>query len=223
MVNIEEGNQMEKEFDDMLQERLDDAKQIEKAKITNFLEEVWSDFRKSKRNDFENSPPTGVEKSKLLLLAKKMNSLPAGKKYFRKIVKLFDDRLKMIESDKLDWAMGELLAYATLLDEGKSIRISGQDVERGTFSHRHAIVKTEDDEEEIVPLNLLNDHQGKFEIYNSLLSEYAVLGFDYGYAFNTPNGLTIWEAQFGDFFNGAQIIIDQFLSAAEDNGERQTA
>ena len=216
VVNIEEGNQMEKEFDDMLQERLDDAKQIEKAKITNFLEEVWTDFRKSKRNDFENSPPTSVEKSKLLLLAKKMNSLPKGKKYFRKIVKLFDDRLKMIESDKLDWAMGELLAYATLLDEGKSIRISGQDVERGTFSHRHAIVKTEDDEEEIVPLNLLNDHQGKFEIYNSLLSEYAVLGFDYGYAFNTPNGLTIWEAQFGDFFNGAQIIIDQFLSAAED-------
>jgi len=216
VVNIEEGNQMEKEFDDMLQERLDDAKQIEKAKITNFLEEVWTDFRKSKRNDFENSPPTGVEKSKLLLLAKKMNSLPEGKKYFRKIVKLFDDRLKMIESDKLDWAMGELLAYATLLDDGKSIRISGQDVERGTFSHRHAIVKTEDDEEEIVPLNLLNDHQGKFEIYNSLLSEYAVLGFDYGYAFNTPNGLTIWEAQFGDFFNGAQIIIDQFLSAAED-------
>ena len=216
VVNIEEGNQMEKEFDDMLQERLDDAKQIEKAKITNFLEEVWTDFRKSKRNDFENSPPTGVEKSKLLLLAKKMNSLPEGKKYFRKIVKLFDDRLKMIESDKLDWAMGELLAYATLLDEGKSIRISGQDVERGTFSHRHAIVKTEDDEEEIVPLNLLNDQQGKFEIYNSLLSEYAVLGFDYGYAFNTPNGLTIWEAQFGDFFNGAQIIIDQFLSAAED-------
>ena len=216
VVNIEEGNQMEQEFDDMLQERLSDAKQIEKAKITNFLEEVWTDFRKSKRNDFENSPPTGVEKSKLLLLAKKMNSLPEGKKYFRKIVKLFDDRLKMIESDKLDWAMGELLAYATLLDEGKSIRISGQDVERGTFSHRHAIVKTEDDEEEIVPLNLLNDHQGKFEIYNSLLSEYAVLGFDYGYAFNTPNGLTIWEAQFGDFFNGAQIIIDQFLSAAED-------
>ncbi len=216
VVNIEEGNQMEKEFDDMLQERLNDAKQIEKAKITNFLEEVWTDFRKSSPNDFINSPPTGVEKNKLLSIAKKMNSLPEGKKYFRKIVKLFDDRLKMIESDKLDWAMGELLAYASLLDEGKSIRISGQDVERGTFSHRHAIVKTEDDEEEIIPLNLLNDHQGKFEIYNSLLSEYAVLGFDYGYAFNTPNGLTIWEAQFGDFFNGAQIIIDQFLSAAED-------
>ncbi|MBL6871708.1 MAG: 2-oxoglutarate dehydrogenase E1 component, partial [Flavobacteriales bacterium] len=216
VVNIEEGNQMEKEFDDMLQERLNDAKQIEKAKITNFLEDVWIDFRKSSPKDFENSPLTSVKESKLLELAKKMNSLPKGKKYFRKIVKLFDDRLKMLESDKLDWAMGELLAYATLLDEGNSVRISGQDVERGTFSHRHAVVKTEDDEEEVVPLNLLSDRQGKFEIYNSLLSEYAVLGFDYGYAFNTPNGLTIWEAQFGDFFNGAQIIIDQFLSAAED-------
>jgi 2-oxoglutarate dehydrogenase E1 component len=216
VVSIEEGNQMEKEFDDMLQERLNDAKQIEKAKITNFLEDVWIGFRKSSPKDFENSPLTFVKESKLLELANKMNSLPEGKKYFRKIVKLFDDRLKMLESDKLDWAMGELLAYATLLDEGNSIRISGQDVERGTFSHRHAVVKTEDDEEEVVPLNLLSDHQGKFEIYNSLLSEYAVLGFDYGYAFNTPNGLTIWEAQFGDFFNGAQIIIDQFLSAAED-------
>ena len=216
VVNAEEGNQMEKEFDDMLQERLNDAKQIEKAKITNFLEDVWTGFRKSSPKDFENSPSTSVKETKLIELAKKMNSLPKGKKYFRKIVKLFDDRLKMLESDKLDWAMGELLAYATLLDEGNSIRISGQDVERGTFSHRHAVVKTEDDEEEVVPLNLLSDHQGKFEIYNSLLSEYAVLGFDYGYAFNTPNGLTIWEAQFGDFFNGAQIIIDQFLSAAED-------
>ena len=216
VVNEQEGIQMENEFDDMLQERLDDAKQIEKAKITNFLEDVWSKFRKSNIEDFKISPDTSVSKKKLLELGKKLNHLPEGKKYFRKIVKLFDDRLKMIESDQLDWAMGELLAYATLLDEGFSVRISGQDVERGTFSHRHAVVKTEDDEEEVIPLNLLSENQPRFEIYNSLLSEYAVLGFDYGYAFNTPNGLTIWEAQFGDFFNGAQIIIDQFLSAAED-------
>ena len=216
VVSEEEGMQMEKEFDDMLQERLNDAKQIEKAKITNFLEDVWSDYRKSNSEDFQTSPDTSVNKETLIKLAKKLNHLPEGKKYFRKIVKLFDDRLKMIKSDKLDWAMGELLAYATLLDEGYSVRISGQDVERGTFSHRHAVVKTEDDEEEVIPLNLLNKKQAKFQIYNSLLSEYAVLGFDYGYAFNTPKGLTIWEAQFGDFFNGAQIIIDQFLSAAED-------
>lgn len=216
VVSEQEGIRMEKEFDDMLQERLNDAKQIEKAKITNFLEDVWSDYRKSNSKDFQTSPDTSVNKETLIKLAKKLNHLPDGKKYFRKIVKLFDDRLKMIESDKLDWAMGELLAYATLLDEGYSVRISGQDVERGTFSHRHAVVKTEDDEEEVIPLNLLNKKQAKFQIYNSLLSEYAVLGFDYGYAFNTPKGLTIWEAQFGDFFNGAQIIIDQFLSAAED-------
>ena len=216
VVSDQEGSQMEKEFDDMLQDRLDDAKQIEKAKITNFLEDVWTKFRKSNIEDFKSSPVTAVPKKKLLELGKKLNHLPNGKKYFRKIVKLFDDRLKMIENDQLDWAMGELLAYATLLDEGFSIRISGQDVERGTFSHRHAVVKTEDDEEEVIPLNLLSENQAPFEIYNSLLSEYAVLGFDYGYAFNTPNGLTIWEAQFGDFFNGAQIIVDQFLSAAED-------
>ncbi len=216
VVSREEGVEMEKEFDDMLQERLAEAKQIEKAKITNFLEEVWKDFRKSKKEDFVKSPDTGYDEKKLIQLAKKINYLPEGKKYFRKIIKLFDDRLAMLETDKLDWAMGELLAYATLLQDGFSVRISGQDVERGTFSHRHAVVKTEDDEEEVIPLNLLSEGQGKFDIYNSLLSEYAVLGFDYGYSFNTPNGLTIWEAQFGDFFNGAQIIIDQFLSAAED-------
>ena len=114
------------------------------------------------------------------------------------------DRLKMIEEDRLDWALGELLAYATLLVEGHPVRISGQDVERGTFSHRHAVVKTEDSEEEVIPLNLLDKKQAKLTIFNSLLSEYAVSGFDYGYAFATPNGLTIWEAQFGDFNNGAR-------------------
>ncbi len=216
VVSIEEGNEMEKEFDDMLQERLDEAKQIAKAKITNFLEDVWEGFRKSNDDDFDDSPETGVEEKKLIELAHQLNHLPDGKKYFRKIIKLFEDRIKMLNANKLDWAMGELMAYASLLVEGYSVRISGQDVERGTFSHRHAVVKTEDDEEEVIPLSALSKDQGTFQIYNSLLSEYAVLGFDYGYAFNTPKGLTIWEAQFGDFFNGAQIIIDQFLSAAED-------
>ena len=216
VISSDEGKSMEDDFDAMLQDRLVEAKQIEKAKVTDFLEEKWKDFRKANLKDFDQSPITGIDKELILDLAQKLNQLPTGKKYFRKIVKLFKDRLDMVESDRLDWAMGELLAYASLLIEGFPIRISGQDVERGTFSHRHAVVKTEDDEERIVPLNEMQDNQAKLSIYNSLLSEYAVLGFDYGYAFNTPNGLTIWEAQFGDFNNGAQIIIDQFISSAED-------
>ena len=216
VISSNEGKSMEDDFDAMLQDRLVEAKQIEKAKVTDFLEEKWKDFRKANLTDFHQSPITGIDKELILDLAQKLNQLPTGKKYFRKIVKLFKDRLDMVESDRLDWAMGELLAYASLLIEGFPIRISGQDVERGTFSHRHAVVKTEDDEERIVPLNEMQDNQAKLSIYNSLLSEYAVLGFDYGYAFNTPNGLTIWEAQFGDFNNGAQIIIDQFISSAED-------
>ena len=216
VISSNEGKSMEDDFDAMLQDRLVEAKQIEKAKVTDFLEEKWKDFRKANLTDFHQSPITSIDKELILDLAQKLNQLPTGKKYFRKIVKLFKDRLDMVESDRLDWAMGELLAYASLLIEGFPIRISGQDVERGTFSHRHAVVKTEDDEERIVPLNEMQENQAKLSIYNSLLSEYAVLGFDYGYAFNTPNGLTIWEAQFGDFNNGAQIIIDQFISSAED-------
>ena len=216
ILDAAQASKMEKEFDDLLQDRLAEAKQLKKAHITDFLEEEWKDMRKSTDKDFLNSPKTGYTKKKLLELGKKMASLPEGKKYFRKIVKLMDDRKRMLDENSLDWGMGEMLAYASLLDEGFPVRISGQDVERGTFSHRHAVVKTEDTEEDIITLNLLNDKQAKFQIYNSLLSEYGVLGFDYGYAFATPNGLTIWEAQFGDFNNGAQIILDQFLSCAED-------
>ncbi len=221
VITKEEGAEMEKLLDDNLQERLEDAKQIEKAHITDFLEEEWSTFRAATDEDFEKSPETAVAKEKLIELGTKLSTLPEGKKYFRKIVKLFQDRLDMITNNNLDWGMGEMLAYATLLSEGHSVRISGQDVERGTFSHRHAVVKTEDTEEEIITLNLLQEKQGKFDIYNSLLSEYGVLGFDYGYAFATPNGLTIWEAQFGDFNNGAQIMIDQYIAAAEDKWHTQ--
>jgi len=149
-------------------------------------------------------------------------TLPEGRKYFRKIAKIFEDRLNAVKEDKLDWGTAEMLAYASLLVECHSVRISGQDVERGTFSHRHAVVKTEDTEEEIETLNLLVDKQAKFEVYNSLLSEYGVLGFEYGYSLAHPSGLTIWEAQFGDFFNGAQIMVDQFISAGEDKWATQS-
>jgi 2-oxoglutarate dehydrogenase E1 component len=127
----------------------------------------------------------------------------------------------MFNEDRLDWAMAEHLAYGTLLAEGFNVRISGQDVERGTFSHRHAVVKVEDSEEEIILLKNVSDNQGQFNIYNSLLSEYGVVGFDFGYAMASPNTLTIWEAQFGDFSNGAQIMIDQYVSSGEDKWKTQ--
>jgi len=217
----DEGKAMEKTFDNMLQERLEEAKQIEKAKVTNFLAHRLQNLKVATKEDFDQSPDTGYSLPRLMELGQKVSTLPEGKNYFRKIVRLFKERENMIADNRLDWGMGETLAYATLLDEGHPIRLSGQDVERGTFSHRHAVIKTEDTEEEVIPLNLLKQDQPRFQVYNSLLSEYGVLGFDYGYAFNTPNGLTIWEAQFGDFNNGAQIMIDQFISAAEDKWHTQ--
>ncbi len=212
-----EAEEVKTNFEKHLDESLERAKTKNKTFVKHFLEETWKDVRFATPEDFDNSPDTAVTQKKLVDLGNKLSTLPSGEKFFRKTEKVFEDRLNMIKNDQLDWAMGELLAYATLLEEGHPVRISGQDVERGTFSHRHAVVKTDEDaEKEFITLNLLSDKQAQLSIYNSLLSEYGVLGFDYGYAFGTPNGLTIWEAQFGDFNNGAQIMIDQFISAAED-------
>lgn len=209
------AKELEKNFKDLLQGKLDEAKQGEKAKVTSFLEGTWSNIKMAGKDDFDVSPDTCIDKEIFLSIANKIVSLPSDKKFFNKTEKLFKDRQAMIEKDGYDWAMGELMAYATLLNEGHPVRFSGQDVERGTFSHRHAVVKIEDSEQEYIPLNNFSDKQAKLEIYNSLLSEYGVLGFEYGYALATPGTLTIWEAQFGDFFNGAQIIIDQFIASAE--------
>lgn len=217
-----EAKQVESDYNDYLELEFDISHQNDKALVHDFLSLTWEGFRHGKTTDFEKSPETGVDKKKLLELGIKLSTLPEGKKYFRKIAKIFEDRLNAIKTDKLDWGSAEMLAYATLLDEGHPVRISGQDVERGTFSHRHAVVKTEDTEEEIETLNMLSDKQAKFSIYNSHLSEYGVLGFEYGYSLATPRALTIWEAQFGDFFNGAQIMIDQFISAGEDKWATQS-
>ena len=216
VISEEEAAELKAKFTEVLEDDFGASKQIKKASVKHFLNRTWKDFKHAKGEELFETVNTKVAKKKLLELGDKLSTLPEGKKYFRKIVKLMKDRKKMINSDKLDWGSAEMLAYATLLDEGHAVRISGQDVERGTFSHRHAVVITEDAEEEVTTLNLLNDKQGKFTIYNSLLSEYGVLGFEYGYAFAVPKGLTIWEAQFGDFFNGAQIMIDQFIVAAEE-------
>jgi 2-oxoglutarate dehydrogenase E1 component len=217
VLTDESGRAIRDEFERTLDAAYDDSRQKSRAFVKHFLEDTWKGIRKATEKDFEQSIPTGVDQKKLLSLGRALSTLPEGEKFFRKSQKVFEDRLAMLESDKLDWGMGEMLAYATLLSEGHPVRVSGQDVERGTFSHRHAVVKTDEDaEKEFIMLNMLGVEQAPFRIYNSLLSEYGVLGFDYGYAFGTPQGLTIWEAQFGDFNNGAQIMIDQFISAAED-------
>jgi 2-oxoglutarate dehydrogenase E1 component len=216
-IDTAHATEVKNRFEAMLDAKLEIAKGMKMAHVKHFLEETWKGFRKATEADFEQGISTGYDKKKLTALAKRISTLPSDEKFIAKTAKVFADRLKMIDDNKLDWAMGELLAYGTLLEEGHPVRISGQDVERGTFSHRHAVVKTDEDrEKEIITLNTISEKQAKFTVFNSLLSEYGVLGFDYGYAFGTPQGLTIWEAQFGDFNNGAQIIIDQFISAAED-------
>jgi 2-oxoglutarate dehydrogenase E1 component len=205
-----------------LEKEYDAAQQNDRAVTWNFLSKTWEGYRHGRVEDFVYSPETGMDKAQLLELGKKLATLPEGNNYFRKIQKIFDDRLNAVLENKLDWGTAEMLAYASLLVENHPVRISGQDVERGTFSHRHGVVKTEDKETEVITLNELSDKQAKFSIYNSLLSEYAVLGFDYGYSLASPNSLTIWEAQFGDFFNGAQIMVDQFITSGEDKWSVQS-
>jgi 2-oxoglutarate dehydrogenase E1 component len=220
-VDANDLKKIEDEFKSNLQERLDESKQIRKTKVTSFLEGVWKGQRLAEDKDFEKSPDTAISKELLLNIGNKISDLPRDKNFFSKIVKLQGDRKNMLGGDgNVDWGMAELLAYGSLLTEGFPVRFSGQDVERGTFSHRHAVLTVNDSEEQYIPLRHLNDKQAEFEIYNSHLSEYAVLGFEYGYAMASPNSLTIWEAQFGDFANGAQIVIDQYISAAEDKWRR---
>ncbi|SDR68223.1 2-oxoglutarate dehydrogenase E1 component [Formosa sp. Hel1_31_208] len=213
--------QLEKDYKDKLEEKLEDSRKEDKTVITPFMEDKWADFQTVIEDKMLQTVDTTYPKAHLEKITKVISTLPEDQNFIRKIQRLVQSRQTMFDEDKLDWAMAEHLAYGTLLEEGYDVRISGQDVERGTFSHRHAVVKVEDSEEEILLLNQISDNQGKFYIYNSLLSEYGVVGFDYGYAMASPNTLTIWEAQFGDFSNGAQIMLDQYISAAEDKWKLQ--
>ena len=198
-----------------LEEDLEASRKKDKTVITEILADDWADYRLGHIEDIMQPVDTRFDLKRMDQLAEGITKLPEGKKFIRKIQRIIADRHQRYnETDQLDWAMGELLAYATLMDEGCNVRISGQDVERGTFSHRHAVIKTEEDAEEINLHNTIG-LEGQMFIYNSLLSEYGVVGFDYGYAMAAPKTLTIWEAQFGDFSNGAQIMLDQYISAAE--------
>ncbi|MDT0555310.1 2-oxoglutarate dehydrogenase E1 component [Patiriisocius hiemis] len=221
---IEKGHtkKLEQEYKDKLEENLEDSRKEDKTVITAIMKDEWEGFQYAEEDKMIQDVDTTVPLKNLTEIAKVITKLPEDKKFLRKISRLIEARHKMyFEDNQLDWAMAELLAYGTLLKEGYDVRMTGQDVERGTFSHRHAVVKVEESEEEIVLLNELKGEQGDFYIYNSLLSEYGVVGFDYGYAMASPKTLTIWEAQFGDFSNGAQIMIDQYISASEDKWKLQ--
>ncbi|MCF4100307.1 2-oxoglutarate dehydrogenase E1 component [Gillisia sp. M10.2A] len=221
---IDEGyvKQLEATYKAKLEEELEDSRKEDTTRITPFMQDEWEGFENVQEDVMMEQVDTTVSIDKLTTVAETITQLPKDKKFLRKISRLIEGRHSMFfEDNKLDWAMAELLAYGTLMQEGYNVRMSGQDVERGTFSHRHAVVKVEDNEEEFILHNSIPDKKGEFHIYNSLLSEYGVVGFDYGYAMASPKTLTIWEAQFGDFVNGAQIMIDQYISAAEDKWKLQ--
>ena len=221
-IDANYADQIRDEFKSMLEEEFQKSKQDSSSKVIPFMEHTWKDFVREKLPQMLAPMETGYPLKKLKNIAKVVSTVPDGVKFVRKAERIVKGREKMVfETNKLDWGMGETLAYGSLLEEGYDIRISGQDVERGTFSHRHAILRDENTEDRINLINTNPNNKGALQIYNSLLSEYGVLGFDYGYAMANPNTLTIWEAQFGDFNNGAQIIFDQYLSAAEDKWKLQ--
>ena len=216
-ITVEEAADIEKSFLAELEQELLESKDDEKTRVITFLEDAWKTLHPATEEDFLKHIDTSVPFDMLLELTQKITALPQGKPFFKKLVRLMDERRTMFtEKGTVDWAMGELLAYASLLEEDIPVRVSGQDSERGTFSHRHAVLTMEESEEKYTPLQNISAGQAKFQIYNSPLSEYAVLGFEYGYSLASPFSLTIWEAQFGDFMNGAQIIIDQYLVSAEE-------
>ena len=213
--------ELEEAYKAKLDENLEESRKKALTVITPFMQNEWEGYKQVSDDVMLQKFDTKFDKKQLAEIADTITQLPSDKKFISKITKLIGDRRNMVETNKLDWAMGELLAYGSLLKEGFDVRISGQDVERGTFSHRHAVVKVEDSEEEVILLDSVKDKKGNFYIYNSHLSEYGVLGFEYGYALASPKSLVIWEAQFGDFSNGAQIMIDQYISAGEDKWNNQ--
>ena len=214
-------NKIETDYKEKLDQNLEASRKKELTIITPFMQNEWEGFEQVSDDEMLKKVKTTFDKKKLDVIAESISTLPSDKKFINKISKIVTDRKTMYDNDTIDWGTAETLAYGTLLTEGYDVRISGQDVERGTFSHRHAVVKVEDSEEEVILLNGLKDKKGKFSVFNSFLSEYGVLGFDYGYALANPNALTIWEAQFGDFSNGAQIMIDQYISCGEDKWNNQ--
>lgn len=220
-IDAEIAKQFDQEFRQLLQDRLNLVKEKPLPYQFTKFEQEWKQLRWAKPEDFEQSPETGISEDSIKKVAESLTTLPKGFKPLKQIEAQLKQRKDMFFNSKsLNWAAAELLAYGSLLLDGKTVRITGQDCQRGTFSHRHAVLHDANTNEPYNSLKNLKDRKGKFYIYNSLLSEYAVLGFEYGYAMANPHALCVWEAQFGDFANGAQTMIDQFVSSAESKWQR---
>jgi 2-oxoglutarate dehydrogenase E1 component len=217
------AEKMETEFWDNLQKRLDSVKQKPLPYDYQTPELAWKKLtRTTDLNEFQSSPATGIAKTQIDKIIKHLMTIPEGFNQLSKINRLIKGKQKLLDVNKLDWAMAELMAYGSILLENRNVRMSGQDVQRGTFSHRHAIFNDKETFEEKNRLDGMAKKQGKFRIYNSFLSEFGALGFEYGYSLATPDDLVIWEAQFGDFYNGAQTIVDQYIAAAESKWQRMS-
>ncbi len=217
----EMAKEMEQKFWADLQERLDDVKQNPLPYTYQQPEMAWKSLRRATPEDFVSSPDTSITTEVFDKIFNALMKWPDDFKPLKKVEKILQEKVKLYQTEnKVDWATGELMAYASLLLEGKDVRMSGQDVQRGTFSHRHAVLRDELTAQPYSRLSQIEGATGKFRIYNSLLSEYGVLGFEYGYAMAHPDCLVLWEAQFGDFCNGAQTIFDQFMAAGEQKWNR---
>jgi len=211
-ITAEEFNKNKKEFKKLLDEQLKTAKEY-KPKLE-WFEGVWSRYKPERGKDRRGV--TGVTIDTIKEIGKRITYIPEDFNIHPTIRKIFDNKKKMFENGTgFDWATAEQLAFATLLEEGYPVRLSGQDSGRGTFSQRHSVLRDQKDSSYYTPLNNISKKQKRFEVIDSLLSEFAVLGFEYGYALSEPTTLVVWEAQFGDFANGAQIIIDQFITTGE--------
>ncbi|MFN8276103.1 MAG: 2-oxoglutarate dehydrogenase E1 component [Chitinophagales bacterium] len=221
-ITAEMSKRLEKEFWSDLQQRLDAVKQKPLPYKPQPTEVAWQRLRMANGKDFDLSPVTAISKKAVDQLITALTTYPEGFQPLRQVLKHLEDRKKlMVDNQVIDWAAAELMAYGSILLEGKNVRLSGEDVKRGTFTHRHAVITDQNTDQEYNRLSALSKDQGKFFIYNSHLSEYGVLGFEYGYAITHPDALVLWEAQFGDFSNGAQIIIDQFIAAGESKWQRK--
>tara|TARA_Y100001970_G_scaffold282126_1_gene394336 strand:+ start:1157 stop:4036 length:2880 start_codon:yes stop_codon:yes gene_type:complete len=212
LISSNEIEIQKKNFKNFLEKELESSKSY-KSELK-WFDGAWSRFKPGLGKDKRGQ--SGVKKEKLLEIGKKISTLPRNFNVHKTLKKIFDLRYQIFDKNKLlDWSTAENLAFGTLLTEGFSVRLSGQDSGRGTFSQRHAVLRNQDNHERFVPLNNINDSQKKFEIIDSLLSELAVLGFEFGYSLSEPETLVLWEAQFGDFANGGQVIIDQFITSSE--------